>query len=193
MKFLFDLFPVILFFAAYKIFDIYVAAAVAIVAAIVQVSWTLAHRQKVKPVQWIGLGFLVVFGGATILLQDEFYIKVKWTLFYGLMGILILGAVALRKNPLKSLMGQELELPDEVWRKLALAWGVFFLTLGALNQYFANTLTLDAWVKVKIFGGSAVTFAFIIAQAFWLARFLPDDTPDNIPVNTPINATETKE
>ncbi len=185
MKFLFDLFPVILFFAAYKIFDIFVAAAVAIVAAIVQVTWTLARRQKVKPVQWIGLGFLLVFGGATILLHDEFYIKVKWTLFYGLMGILILGAVALRKNPLKSLLGQELELPDAVWRKLALAWGVFFLTLGVLNQYFANTLTLDAWVKVKIFGGSALTFAFVIAQAFWLARFLPDDAPDS--------ATETKE
>ena len=193
MKFLFDLFPVILFFAAYKIFDIFVAAAVAIAAAIVQVSWTLARKQKVKPVQWIGLGFLLVFGGATILLQDEFYIKVKWTLFYGVMGALMLGAVALRKNPLKSLMGQELELPDEVWRKLALAWGVFFLTLAALNQYFANTLSLDAWVKVKIFGGTAVTFLFVIAQAFWLARFLPDDAPDNTPDNVAVNTVETKE
>jgi len=193
MKFLFDLFPVILFFAAYKIFDIFVAAAVAIVAAIVQVSWTLARKQKVKPVQWIGLGFLLVFGGATILLQDEFYIKVKWTLFYGVMGTLMLGAVALRKNPLKSLMGQELELPDEVWRKLALAWGVFFLALAALNQYFANTLSLDAWVKVKIFGGTGLTFLFVIAQAFWLARFLPDDASDNTPKIVAVNTIETKE
>ena len=158
-----------------------------------QVSWTLARKQKVKPVQWIGLGFLLVFGGATILLQDEFYIKVKWTLFYGVMGTLMLGAVALRKNPLKSLMGQELELPDEVWRKLALAWGVFFLALAALNQYFANTLSLDAWVKVKIFGGTAVTFLFVIAQAFWLARFLPDDAPENTPDNVAVNTVETKE
>lgn len=193
MKFLFDLFPVILFFAAYKVFDIFVAAAVAIVAAIVQVSWTLARKQKVKPVQWIGLGFLLVFGGATIVLQDEFYIKVKWTLFYGVMGTLMLGAVALRKNPLKSVMGQELELPDEVWRKLALAWGVFFLALAALNQYFANTLTLDAWVKVKIFGGTALTFLFIIAQAFWLARFLPDEVSDNTPGIVAVNPAETKE
>ena len=193
MKFLFDLFPVILFFAAYKIFDIFVAAAVAIVAAIVQVSWTLARKQKVKPVQWIGLGFLLVFGGATILLQDEFYIKVKWTLFYGVMGTLMLGAVALRKNPLKSLMGQELELPDEVWRKLALAWGIFFLALAVLNQYFANTLTLDAWVKVKIFGGTALTFLFIIAQAFWLARFLPDEVTDTTPGIVAVNPAETKE
>ena len=174
MKFLFDLFPVILFFVAYKIFDIYVAAAVAIGAAVIQIVWTLARKEKVKPVQWIGLGFLTVFGGATIILQDEFYIKVKWTLFYGLMGSLMLGAVAMRKNPLKSLIGQELELPDEAWRKLAVAWGMFFLLLAVLNQYFASTVSLDAWVKIKIFGGTALSFIFIIAQAFWLAKYLPD-------------------
>jgi intracellular septation protein len=176
MKFLFDLFPVILFFAAYQIFDIYVAAAVAILAAVIQIVWTLARKEKVKPIQWIGLGFLVVFGGATIILRDEFYIKVKWTLFYGLMASLILGAVALRKNPLKSVLGQELEieLPEEAWRKLAIAWGLFFLLLAVLNQYFANTVSLAAWVKIKVFGGMALAFIFILAQSFWMAKYLPD-------------------
>ena len=180
MKLLLDFLPVILFFGAYKLADIYVATGVAIVATIVQIGWSLWHRQKIKPVQWIALGFILLFGSATILLHDEFYIKIKWTLFYGLMGLMILGAVALRRNPIKSLLGQEIELPDHVWRKLSIAWGVFFLTLAALNQYFAATLSLDAWVKVKVFGGSALSFAFVIAQAFWMAKYLPED-----PVQTP--------
>ena len=175
MKLLLDFLPVILFFGAYKLADIYVATGVAIAATIVQIGWSFWRREKVKPVQWIALGFILVFGGATILLHDEFYIKIKWTLFYGLMGVTILGAVALRKNPLKSVLGQEIELPDHVWRKLSLAWGVFFLTLATLNQYFALTLSLDAWVKVKVFGGSALSFVFVLAQAFWMAKYLPDD------------------
>ena len=175
MKLLLDFLPVILFFGAYKLSDIYVATGVAIAATILQISWTLWRREKVKPVQWIALGFILIFGGATILLHDEFYIKVKWTLFYGLMGVMILGAVALRRNPLKSLLGQEIALPDHVWRKLSLAWGGFFLTMAALNQYFAATLPLDAWVKIKVFGGSALSVVFIFAQAIWMAKYLPDD------------------
>ena len=175
MKLLLDFLPVILFFGAYKLADIYVATGVAIAATILQICWTLWRRERVKPVQWIALGFILVFGSATILLQDEFYIKIKWTLFYGLMGLMILGAVALRKNPLKSVLGQEIELPDHVWRKLSMAWGIFFLVLAALNQYFALTLSLDAWVKVKVFGGTALSFIFVLGQAFWMAKYMPDE------------------
>jgi intracellular septation protein len=175
MKLLLDFLPVVLFFVAYKFADIYVAAGVAIAVAVAQIVWALARKQPVKPVQWVSLAFLVVFGGATILLHDEFYIKIKWTLFYGLMGALILGAVARKKNPLKSMLGQELELPEKAWQQLSLAWGAFFLVLAALNQYFAMTLPLDAWVKVKVFGGSALTLVFVFAQAFWMMKYLPDE------------------
>ena len=82
MKLLLDFLPVILFFGAYKLADIYVATGVAIAATIVQIGWALWRREKIKPVQWIALGFILVFGSATILLQDEYYIKIKWTLFY---------------------------------------------------------------------------------------------------------------
>jgi intracellular septation protein len=177
MKLLFDFLPVILFFAAYKLADIYVATAVAIVAAIAQIVWCLARKEKVKPIQWIGLIFILIFGSATILLQDEFYIKIKWTLFYGLMGALILGATLMGKNPMKSVLGSEIELPAEAWQKFSLSWGVFFLLLAALNQYFAMTLSLDAWVKVKVFGGTALSVVFVFAQALWLARYFPDDPP----------------
>ena len=175
MKLLLDFLPVILFFAAYKLADIYIATGVAIVATVGQIGWAFWRREKIKPVQWIALAFILVFGSATILLHDEYYIKIKWTLFYGLMGLMILGAVLLQKNPIKSVLGQEIVLPDHVWRKLSIAWGVFFLTLAGLNHYFASTLSLDAWVKVKVFGGSALSFAFVIAQALWMAKYLPDD------------------
>ena len=177
MKLFVDFLPVILFFVAYKVYDIYVATGVAIAAAIAQIIWCLVRREKVKLVQWIGLGFILVFGAATILLHDEFYIKIKWTLFYGLMGSLIIGAAAFGKNPLKSILGNEIDLPAEVWRKLSYSWGGFFLLLAALNQYFAMTLSLDAWVKVKVFGGTGLSLVFVFAQAFWLAKFLPDEPP----------------
>ena len=111
MKLLFDFLPVLMFFAAYKLADIYVATGVAIAVAVAQIIWCLVRREKIKPVQWIALVFILIFGTAIILLQDEFYIKVKWTLFYGLMGALILGATALGRNPLKSVLGSELDLP----------------------------------------------------------------------------------
>ncbi len=175
MKLLFDFLPVILFFAAYQLADIYVATGVAIAAAIAQIAWCLIRKEKVKLIQWIGLGFILVFGTATILMHDEFYIKIKWTLFYGLMGLLITGAAALGKNPLKSVLGNEIELPAEAWQKLSYSWGGFFLLLAGLNQYFAMTLSLDAWVKVKVFGGMALSLIFVIAQAFWLAKYFPDE------------------
>ena len=159
MKLLFDFLPVLLFFAAYKLADIYVATGVAIAAAIVQIVWSLARREKVKPIQWISLGFILIFGTATILLQDEFYIKVKWTLFYGLMGLLILGAVAFGKNPLKSVLGNEIELPPEAWQKL------------------------------KVFGGTALSVVFVFIQAFWLAKYLPDEA-DEPPKDSAIKVKE---
>ena len=177
MKLLFDFLPVLMFFAAYKLADIYVATGVAIAVAVAQIVWCLVRREKVKPVQWIALGFILIFGAATILLQDEFYIKVKWTLFYGLMGTLLLAATAMGKNPLKSVLGSEIELPTDAWRKFSYSWGGFFLLMAVLNQYFAMTLSLDAWVKVKVFGGSALSVVFVIGQAFWLAKYLPDDPP----------------
>lgn len=175
MKLLLDFLPVILFFGAYKLAGIYVATGVAIAAAIAQIIWSLAHRAPVKPMQWISLAFILVFGSATILLHDEYYIKIKWTLFYALMGGAIFTALALKKNPLKSLLGQDLALPEKIWRQLSMAWAGYFLLLAALNQYFATVLSLDEWVKVKVFGGMAAFILFIIAQSFWLARHLPDD------------------
>ena len=176
MKLFLDFLPAILFFAAFKLADIYVATGMAMAASIVMIGWSLIRREPVKPIQWISLGFIAVFGSLTILLHDEYYIKLKWTLFYALMGGAIFVALALKKNPLKSLMGQDLVLPEKIWRQLSMAWAGYFLLLAALNQYFATVLPLAQWVNVKIFGGMAAFIVFIVAQSFWLARHLPDDS-----------------
>ena len=117
MKLLLDFFPIVLFFAAFKLWGIYVATGVAIVATIAQIAWLRYSTGKVEPMQWLSLGIIVVFGGATILAHDETFIKWKPTVLYWMMGgALAVGLLVFRKNLLKSLMGAQLELPDAAWR-----------------------------------------------------------------------------
>ena len=176
MKFFFDLFPVILFFVAFKIWGIYVATGVAMAATVVQVSWTRYRHGKVSKLLWASLVIIMVFGGATLFLQDETFIKWKPTVLYWIAGVVFLGALAFGKNPIKGVMSEGgLELPEHVWTKLCIAWGVFFLFKGTLNLWVAYNFATEAWVNFKLFGFTALMIAFVIAQALWLAKYLPDD------------------
>lgn len=176
MKFLFDLFPVILFFVAFKFADIFVATGVAIVATAVQIGYVLARGRKVTNMQWASLVIIGLFGGATLLLRDETFIKWKPTVLYWLAGVVFLGGLAFGRNLVKAVMSEGLELPEHVWFKLCIAWGVFFLFKGTLNLYVAYTYPTDFWVSFKLFGGMGLMILFIVAQALWLSRYLPDDT-----------------
>src|SRR5918995_1162585 len=108
MKLLLDFFPIILFFAAFKVAGIYVATGVAIVATIAQIAWLRHSTGKVEPMQWVSLGVIVLFGGATIVAQNETFIKWKPTVLYWLMGAALMAGLLFRKNLLKSLMGSQL-------------------------------------------------------------------------------------
>ncbi|HXN14863.1 MAG TPA: septation protein A [Usitatibacter sp.] len=175
MKFLFDLFPVILFFVAFKFAGIFVATAVAIGATVVQIAWVLARGRKVTNMQWASLAIIGIFGGATLLLHDETFIKWKPTVLYWLAGSAFLVALAFGKNLVKAVMSEGLQLPEAVWFKLAVAWGVFFLFKGTLNLYVAYTFPTEIWVNFKLFGGMGLMIAFVLAQALWLAKYLPDE------------------
>lgn len=175
MKFLFDFFPVILFFVAYKMSDIFTATAVAIVASVLQIAYMLVRRHRVSGMQWTGLVIIVLFGGATLVLHDETFIKWKPTVLYWLAGLVFLGALAFGQNLVKAIMGEGLELPDAMWTKLAVAWGLFFLFKGTLNLWVAYTFPTDIWVNFKLFGGMGLMLAFVLAQALWISRHLPDD------------------
>ena len=176
MKFLFDFFPVILFFVAFKAADIYWATGVAIGATVLQIGYVIARRRKVTGMQWASFVIIVLFGGATLLLRDETFIKWKPTVLYWLAGIVFLGALAFRQNLVKAVMREGgLELPEPVWTKLAVAWGVFFLFKGTLNLWVAYTFSTETWVNFKLFGGMGLMLAFVVAQALWLARYLPEE------------------
>ena len=178
MKFLFDLFPVILFFVAFKFSDIFVATGVAIAATAVQIGYVLARGRKVSNMQWASLAIIGIFGGATLLLRDETFIKWKPTVLYWLAGLVFLGGLAFGKNLVKTVMAEGLELPEHVWFKLCIAWGVFFLFKGTLNLYVAYTYSTDFWVNFKLFGGMGLMILFIIAQALWLSKYLPDEAKE---------------
>lgn len=175
MKLLLDFFPIVLFFAAFKVWDIYVATGVAIVATIAQIAWLRYSTGKVEPMQWLSLGIIVVFGGATILAHDEAFIKWKPTVLYWLMGAaLAAGVLFFRKNFLKSLMGGQLELPDAAWRTMNWSWVAFFAVMGVLNLWVAFNFDTNAWVNFKLFGGLGLMAVFVVGQAFYLGRFMKE-------------------
>jgi len=173
MKLLLDFFPIILFFAAFKLAGIYAATGVAIAATVVQIAWLRHSKGKVEPMQWISLAVIVVFGGATIALHNETFIKWKPTVLYWLMGgALAAGQLLFRKNLLKSLMGPQLELPDAAWRVTNWSWIVFFAAMGVLNLWVAFNFDTDTWVNFKLFGGMGLMVLFILGQAVYLGRHL---------------------
>ena len=177
MKLLIDFFPIILFFVAFKVWGIYTATAVAIAATVLQIAYLRVRNGRVEPMQWVSLGVIVLFGGATLLAESETFIKWKPTVLYWLMGgALLVGQLIFRKNLLRSVMGAQLQLPEPVWLKLNWAWTAFFAGMGALNLWVAFNFDTDAWVNFKLFGGMGLMVAFVIAQAIYMSRYLPQDT-----------------
>ena len=175
MKFLFDLFPVLLFFVAFKVYDIYVATGVAIGATVLQVAWLKLRRRRVEPMLWASLAIIVVFGGATLALQDETFIKWKPTVLYWLFGaVLALSALVFRRNLIRAMLAEQVQLPEPVWARLNLSWIGFFVVMGALNLWVAYTFSTDWWVNFKLFGGMGLMLLFVVAQALFLARYVEE-------------------
>ena len=179
MKFLFDIFPVVLFFIAFKVYDIYVATAVAMAATFLQIGWTWLRHRKVDNMLWISLAVIVVFGGATLLLQDETFIKWKPTVLYWLFcAVLAVAALAFRKNLIRDMMETQVTLPEVVWGKLLASWIAFFALMGALNLVVAFNFSTDAWVNFKLFGGIGLMLVFIVLQGLMLARHIEEKKAD---------------
>jgi intracellular septation protein len=175
MKFLYDLFPVVLFFVAFKLFGIYAATAVAIAATFLQVGWLKLRGKKVDAMLWASLGIVAVFGGATLLLQDETFIKWKPTVLYWLLGGVLAGAALLfRRNLVRVMLSEQVQLPEPVWSRLNWSWVGFFAFMGSLNLYVAYNYSTDLWVNFKLFGGMGLMLLFVVIQALYLARHVED-------------------
>lgn len=179
MKFLFDFFPVLLFFLAYKMFDIYVATAVAIGATFVQIAFTWFKTKKLVPMQLITLAVIVIFGGLTLYLRDEQFIKWKPTVINWLFCVAFLGSHFFgQRTAIERMLSGTIVLPQPIWRRLNGGWTVFFFLLGAANLYVMHAFDSNTWVNFKLFGMLGLTLAFVILQSVYLARYI-ENTENN--------------
>jgi len=173
MKFLFDLFPIILFFIAFKLQGIYVATGVAIAASFAQIGWLWLRGRKIDMMLWVSLGIIVVFGSATLLLHDETFIKWKPTVLYWMFATVLTGsALIFHKNLIRTMLGEQIQMPDPAWSRLNLSWAGFFACMGFLNLYVAFNYPTDTWVNFKLFGGMGLMLAFVIGQGVFLAKYV---------------------
>lgn len=175
MKFLFDLFPVILFFITFKIAGIYAATAVAIGATFVQIAWVWFRHRKVDTMLWVSLGIVSVFGSMTLIFHDETFIKWKPTVLYWAFAAALAGGVLFfRRNLIRSLLAEKIELPDAVWQKLNLSWIGFFVFMGIVNLYVAYNFSTDDWVNFKLFGGTGLMLVFVLLQGLLLSKHIEE-------------------
>ena len=174
MKFLFEVFPVALFFAAIQIWDIFVATAVAIAATFVQVGWLAARRKKIPSMLWASLAIIVVFGGLTLYLRDKTFILWKPTVLYWMFGAVLAGGALLGRNLIRALLSEQMSLPDPVWRRLNWSWVGFFAFMGGLNLYVAYNYSEKIWASFKLFGGIGLMLLFVLVQSAFLAKYVED-------------------
>ena len=201
MKLLFDLFPVILFFATFKyaekspelaaswmgallgsappdikVAPVLLATVVVIAATIAQIIWVHFRHGKVDKMLWVSLLLVVVFGGLTLAFQNEAFIKWKPTILYWVFaGSMAFSALILKKNPIKAMLGEQLTLPEPVWGKVNLSWIGFFLLMGALNLFVAFNFPTDTWVNFKLFGGMGLMLVFVLGQGMLLSKYVEEE------------------
>lgn len=204
MKFLFDLLPVLFFFAMFKWGEgnrdqaqalagqylsnfvsggvvtpdqapILLATAVVIIATVIQISIVLARGKKVDAMLWMSLAIIGVFGGATIYFHNETFIKWKPTvLYWSFATALVVSQLLMKKNLIRAMMKDQVKLPESVWHGLGLAWVAFFTVMGIINLFVAFNFPTATWVNFKLFGGMGLMFAFIIGQSVYLSKYMKD-------------------
>jgi len=205
MKLLFDFLPILLFFGSFKYAEnhkewaaafanahlgglvsggligpdqapVLLATLVVIGATLAQVLWFAARGKKIDMMLWVSLGLVVVLGGATVWFHNDTFIKWKPTLLYWVMaGSIAVSQWVFHKNLPRVLLGEQMQLPDAVWRRLALAWVGFFGLMGLLNIWVAYQFSTDTWVNFKLVGGIGLMVVFVFAQAFYLGRHIQED------------------
>jgi intracellular septation protein len=209
MKFLFDFFPVLLFFVTFKIAGMYeqasfklataliggfvagdgikadqgpimLATIVAIVAAVIQISYVKLRGRKVDLMLWISASVITIFGCLTIYYHNANFIMWKPTIIYWLQaGAFLVALLVFKKNLIQEVMQEQIKLPDPIWTRLCVAWICFFTAIGALNLLAAFVIfkdNTDAWVNFKTFGMTGLLFAFIVAQTFYLSKYIEEET-----------------
>lgn len=182
MHALLEYIPLIVFFITYKFVDIYWATASLIVTSALQILYFVIKKEKVPTKNWIFFILILVFGGLTIFLRDDMFLKWKVTIINIVFAMaLIISRYVFKKNFIKNFLSEALTLPETIWDKLNIAWAIFFASCAALNLYVAFNFSQEAWVNFKIFGLIGLTLVFAIGSIISLHKYLPKDadTPSN--------------
>jgi intracellular septation protein len=175
MKQLLDFLPLVIFFALYKFYDIYVATGALIAATAVQMIVTYWLYKKVEKMQWVTCIMVIIFGGMTLFLQDDNFIKWKVTIVYVIFAVGLLVSDIMGKPLIKGMLGNEVTLPDAVWRRINWMWITFFVAAAALNIYIAFSMPLDVWVNFKVFGLLIATLLFTVITGIYIYKHLPKE------------------
>jgi len=166
-----DYVPLLAFFAAFKLADIFVATAVFMVAIVIAIGVSLWRTRKVSPMQIVTGVVVLGFGGFTLWLGDPEFIKLKPTIIYAIFAAVLLFGIATGRPLLKLVLNDAFPAVDaEGWRKLTRNWALLFVGLAVANEVARRMLTTDQWVDFKVWGVTAVTFVFALAQAPILVR-----------------------
>ncbi len=191
MQLLFDFFPIVAFFAAYKFYGMYVATGVIIVASVLQVSVHWLRTRSVNKTHVISAALIIVFGGITLYLQNSLYIQWKPTVLYWLFAAVALGSEFFGdKTIIQRMMNHAVDMDAGSWRFLNRMWVGFFLVMGFVNLYVVYNYDENTWVNFKLFGFLGMTFLFALAQGFWIhskIRHIPDATEDKGSAASPTN------
>ncbi|MBH2878020.1 septation protein A [Serratia marcescens] len=176
MKQFLDFLPLIVFFAFYKLYDIYVASGALIVATALALVFTWVKYRKVEKMTLITFLMVLVFGTLTLVFHNDLFIKWKVTVIYALFALALLISQWVLKKPLvQRMLGKELTLPDKVWSNLNLAWAVFFLACGLANIYVAFWLPQSVWVNFKVFGLTVLTLVFTLLSGIYIYRHMSEE------------------
>ena len=188
MKLLFDFFPLVFFFGAFKLYDIYVATLVAMAASLAQVVFIRIRHQRFETTHLVTLFVILLFGGMTLIFQDDMFIKWKPTIVNWIFAVVVLGSQFIGKRTvLERLLGGQMQMPARIWKKVNVSWGLFFFISGLLNLYVAfyfrthldEAARTDFWVNFKVFGLLGLTLAFSIIQMMIVARYISTEPADS--------------
>ncbi|MEM8744938.1 MAG: septation protein A [Pseudomonadota bacterium] len=170
LRLVLDLGPLLLFFGINAYYGIFVATAVFMVAIVIALAVSRILTGQFAKMPLVTAVFVIVFGGLTLYLQDETFIKIKPTIIYLLFAGILLGGLAVKRVFLRSLLGEAFDLNDEGWRKLTWRWAWFFVFLAGLNEVVWRSFSTDVWVSFKVFGLVPLTLVFAAFQVGLLQK-----------------------
>ncbi len=175
MKQLLDFLPLVIFFAVYKLFDIYVASGALIAATALQLIVTYALYKKIEKMHLVTFVMVTFFGTLTLIFHDDAFIKWKVTVVYALFAIALAVSQIINKPILKSMLGKEMVVEDKIWAHVTWYWVTFFLACGLINIYIAFSLSQETWVNFKVFGLTALTLLNTVVTVVYLFKNMPEE------------------